>query len=855
MEIIQIALDEQLDINAKDGVGSTPLHLAARANNIEAAQLLVGKGASTLLKNMSGQSALNEALLINSVGLASYLLQKKVESTFDSFLNSSLLSAAGSGSPAPLELVLKETKTDLKYRNIRGASALHMALKMSSQPQHHIKLLCERQCDVNESDITGSSPLIYAAEKGRETAVWLLVQNSCDSSAKSPKGETAAEIIRNPKDRSTLLDSSEVEESIEDKMPKAQAPKRPIEKLKRVARDLQSRRTGFALLSATRQKFPEDPMERLRYAIQRMQPVKYESTEIMSFEKAQDPSARPRNSSEHLARKLRRIERILSKAGQKDNAIQPRLDGPTLVANIEENRHVNLKVFLNVGVDINFQDTDGRTAIYAAACAGRHGLVEQCLRLKADPNLANYKGDTPLHVATREGGLQVVRELLRSSRLAFDSVNKRDNTPLHIAAYAQNNVDEIIRDLLATKIDENHQNSDGDTLLMIAASKGLLKVVDQLLKKKVNINLQNGKGLTALQLAIFAEQDTITRRLLSQPPLDMDLKDKTGNSALHTTCRSGSMHIAEDVVAKGGDFAIRNNDGHNCLELAAHNSLQIVEHIDEKSDIALDSLNPQSGMSLLHMACLAGVYKIVKGLSANVKIEPHPDLSAAIFSDCYFSYAVGSTPLMAAACAKDDQQGTAIMILLLRNGADINARDCNGLTALMYAAKSSDPVRRLSYLLKQGADLTAQIHSTGETALHTAVRESKYNPIRILLSHGADVDARNANGKRPVDIAQDFVGLFEKQYRQSGHMGEVADMIRWLDAAQILKLLEVGEKEFLKTWALSKRTYPSHDTLVLAELTEDTKGPSNLDLVEALNDPTKKIMAAYHPNYTHAKQL
>jgi len=68
---------------------------------------------------------------------------------------------------------------------------------------------------------------------------------------------------------------------------------------------------------------------------------------------------------------------------------------------------------------------------------------------------------------------------------------------------------------------------------------------------------------------------------------------------------------------------------------------------------------------------------------------------------------------------------------LLAHGADVNARDQDGETALMIAASggNSDIVRML---LDEGADVSAELGATGKTALMLA-EEHGYTLVMELL--------------------------------------------------------------------------------------------------------------------------
>jgi ankyrin repeat protein len=112
------------------------------------------------------------------------------------------------------------------------------------------------------------------------------------------------------------------------------------------------------------------------------------------------------------------------------------------------------------------------------------------------------------------------------------------------------------------------------------------------------------------------------------------------------------------------------------------------------------------------------------------------------------------TPEWRDAVAADD---TRRLAELFEAGADLDARDEHGLTALMIAARDGRP-RAARWLAERGADLdhTAKFHLS---ALMLAVINGRDSIVGILIDAGADRSVRGSgapgfDGKTALDLAE-----------------------------------------------------------------------------------------------------
>jgi ankyrin repeat protein len=85
-----------------------------------------------------------------------------------------------------------------------------------------------------------------------------------------------------------------------------------------------------------------------------------------------------------------------------------------------------------------------------------------------------------------------------------------------------------------------------------------------------------------------------------------------------------------------------------------------------------------------------------------------------------------------------------LSVLVEKGGADVNAKDKEGNTALIYAS-ARGYVDAVQYLLDQGAKTQAET-SNGSTALQLAAGAGHVSILSLLLRYGADVNAVDKRG-------------------------------------------------------------------------------------------------------------
>lgn len=196
-----------------------------------------------------------------------------------------------------------------------------------------------------------------------------------------------------------------------------------------------------------------------------------------------------------------------------------------------------------------------------------------------------------------------------------------------------------------------------------------------------------------------------------------------------------------------------------------------------------------------------------------------------------------------------------IICRLLEEGVDVNAKDEDGITALMWAICKENKYI-VEMLLKKGADVNAKDKNGISALTLSAMSPSKWRSrkreiVSMLLEKGADVNTMDSFGLTAVMWAYkdlenfdlDLVSMLrDKGADDSGGPIMVASSIGDIDAVKMLLDMEFYiDKKDNKGWtALMYASFNGHSDIVSMLIakgadvdTRDNKGFSALDLANS----------------------
>ena len=157
---------------------------------------------------------------------------------------------------------------------------------------------------------------------------------------------------------------------------------------------------------------------------------------------------------------------------------------------------------------------------------------------------------------TSEQNLNLVRDLIN-----LGTINIQDNrgkAPLHWAT-GEGSV-EIVRILIDAGTDLNVKDKGGNTPLHIAANEGEPETAILLINAKADLNVQNNLGETPLHTTVYYDAEEVAWMLIDAGA-DLNMQAKNGNTPLHLAAYEGNDYIVQTLLDAGADETILNGDG------------------------------------------------------------------------------------------------------------------------------------------------------------------------------------------------------------------------------------------------------------------------------------------------------
>ncbi|KAJ3022721.1 UNVERIFIED_CONTAM: hypothetical protein HDU68_008964 [Siphonaria sp. JEL0065] len=356
----------------------------------------------------------------------------------------------------------------------------------------------------------------------------------------------------------------------------------------------------------------------------------------------------------------------------------------------------------------------GRTAdsfgSYWACESGNVDAVRQLLKAGgANANAKDSLSMTPLHLATQQGYLTIVKRLLEFGAKVDPKLNgSLGQTPFYFAI-KKGHVE--VAELLSSYGSNNRcVDMNGGTCAFVASCDGRLDSLKFLTERGIPLDAENPKDAnTPLSVAASQVHFKTVQWLLENAADPNTPHGKTPQTALHDAAKDGQFSSIWALLQQPG--------------------------------IHVDALTWEKRIAL-HFAAESGYYAaLLIEHSSSVNISDAINMTPA---DLVSS---SLTPLHWAA----SKGHKSVVQLFVENGAAIDANSGKQLTPLHYAVLDDHRETGL-YLLDPGANMNRLFNDGRFNLLHWAAQEGKFFWAMELVDHGADVEIKNSDGSTPLHL-------------------------------------------------------------------------------------------------------
>ena len=362
-----------------------------------------------------------------------------------------------------------------------------------------------------------------------------------------------------------------------------------------------------------------------------------------------------------------------------------------------------LEYCLSKGASANATDLHGNNALLLAAQNGRKELYDYCItKLGLSPNSLNSKKENALMLSFRSSNAGLINQLLdENQNLEFQ--NTDGETALFYAERSE--LPEIFSIYLAKKVNINHADKDGNTVLLKAALRDNTPHVFLLIEQGADVFVKNKNGLnilSGLMASYYRKSEKVATLTIDLINKGVDVKVKTINGAdlSYVAIQAGDLELLKLLHSKGAK--VDGRDGSN----------QRSENLD---------------MEILQ-------YVLENGGDPNAKDN---------WSRTYL-------------CSALEKNDVELAAFLVKYKADVNMPACFMGETLLHEAIEKGNLVWVQFLVESKADLYVK-DTWSKNAMEVALEKGNQDIVTYLRSKGAMT--KDELNKREVERAKEMQQL------------------------------------------------------------------------------------------------
>ena len=535
-------LRENANPNLPDEHGNTPLHNAAYVNATQITERLLDAQADPNAVNRDGNTPLHIAIHFSGEGDYDATIRRLLDAGADLDLRNSL------DGYTPLHVAVREgfhgTAEELLRRgadpNVKdheGQTPLHSASRLLTS--HSAETMLQGGADPNIIDDKGNTPLHIAAYADSSEVIDCLLEIRAHLNVRNAEGRTPLAVAHESYSRDASA-----------RLEKAGALRNDMDSIAKTGLSVQD-------LDYADRMGEESPLH-----------VSAAAGDLKKVDRLLNQGANPNDlDANHRtplheavdARSLETVERLLE-GGANPNRQDAYLGHSALHRAVQAQSQPIAERLLKSGADPNLPDVEGDTPFHAAL---KHSgqekqlpTINSLIAYGADRNFCDrHTGSTPLHLAVSGDNFKALGRLIEE-KADPNVADLSGHTPLHLAAERSS---AMTQQLLVAGASPHISNSQGHTPLHAAALSARTDSAERLLDAGADPNSRTEHQQTPMHFAAYSKSPETVDRLAAAGG-DPNARDVHGATPLHSAALQDSPRTVNRLLAAGADPTARGEN-------------------------------------------------------------------------------------------------------------------------------------------------------------------------------------------------------------------------------------------------------------------------------------------------------